>query len=160
MRTLTRTSSRAEKLKSAPFFPCSPLDSTPGFTALPTAFCQKPNLSWRVPDTVPTCGYRRVPEDFGAWFARDHMATAWLATSLSNVQNPAVEGQGENSPNPSSRFEPQNRSRRGKEAEALGSHCDPPHYVGTTEGQGLEKACHHPDSSRQVTGPWLGLSLR
>lgn len=43
---------------------------------------------------------------------------------------PAGEGQGETSPNPSSRFEPLNRSRRRKEAERVANQMNPPRYLG------------------------------
>jgi hypothetical protein len=66
------------------------------------------------------------------------------------VNSLAPPERGENSPNPDSRCEPQNRSRRRKEAEDLGGTPNPPPHVGgykrEVHGEG-ELVPSHPDLS-------------
>ena len=56
--------------------------------------------------------------------------TSEFPNARDDTPSPGGEGRGEISPNPSSRFVPQNRSRRRKEAEARDLQCAPPPHGG------------------------------
>jgi hypothetical protein len=51
---------------------------------------------------------------------------------------------GEISPNPGSRFEPQNRSRRGEEAEAFAGRGNPPPHVGGYRSESVRRSAEPP----------------